>query len=101
MGRLFGSDGVRGVANAGLTCETILNIGRAAAAVLCESNPRPRVLIGWDTRASSEMMVAALTAGFCSVGADVECDAHPRGGAAHPRAGGGSRRGGGGLLHPV
>ncbi|MBE6767796.1 MAG: phosphoglucosamine mutase [Ruminococcaceae bacterium] len=72
MGRLFGSDGVRGVANAGLTCETVMNIGRACAAVLCESNPRPRVLIGWDTRASSEMMVAALTAGLCSVGADVE-----------------------------
>ncbi len=72
MGRLFGSDGVRGVANAGLTCETVMNIGRAVAAVLCESGRRPRVVVGWDTRASSEMMAAALTAGLCSVGADVE-----------------------------
>lgn len=72
MGRLFGSDGVRGIANAGLTCETVMNIGRAAGAVLCENGKRPHVLIGWDTRASAAMMVAALTAGLCSVGADVE-----------------------------
>ncbi|MBE6757052.1 MAG: phosphoglucosamine mutase [Ruminococcaceae bacterium] len=72
MGRLFGSDGVRGVANAGLTCENVMNIGRAAAAMLAADGRRVQVAVGWDTRASSEMLAAALTAGLCSVGADVQ-----------------------------
>ncbi len=72
MGKLFGTDGARGVANQELTCELALNIGRAAAFVLAkEQAKRPKVLIGKDTRASSPMLEAALTAGLCSVGADV------------------------------
>ena len=72
MGRLFGTDGARGVANRELTCELAMNIGRAAAMVLIEvEHRRPRVLIGKDTRVSSDMLEAALVAGLCSVGADV------------------------------
>lgn len=72
MGRLFGTDGARGVANTELTCETAMSIGRAAAMVLIEAeHRRPRVIIGKDTRASCDMLEAALTAGLCSVGADV------------------------------
>ena len=72
MGRLFGTDGARGVANSDLTCELALKIGRAAAMVLTESCAhKPKVLIGMDTRASSHMLAAAIGAGLCSVGADV------------------------------
>lgn len=72
MGRLFGTDGVRGIANRELTCELALGIGRAAASVLANgSRRRPVFVIGADTRASSDMLCAALTAGLCSVGADV------------------------------
>ena len=72
MGRLFGTDGARGVANAELTCELAMQIGRAAAMVLIDENKkRPRVMIGMDTRISSNMLCSAITAGLCSVGADV------------------------------
>lgn len=72
MGRLFGTDGARGVANTELSCELAMNIGRAAAMVLTDDNHcRPRVMIGMDTRISSEMLESALSAGLCSVGADV------------------------------
>lgn len=72
MGRLFGTDGARGIANLELTCELATNIGRAAAFVLATENvKRPKVLIGKDTRASSDMLEMALAAGLCSVGADV------------------------------
>lgn len=72
MGRLFGTDGARGVANTELTCELAMSIGRAAAMVLIETaGKRPTVVIGKDTRASSDMLEAALCAGLCSVGADV------------------------------
>ncbi len=72
MGRLFGTDGVRGVANEALTCELALQIGRAAAMVLTDDlRPRPRVVLGADTRMSSAMLASAVTAGLCSVGADV------------------------------
>ena len=72
MGRLFGTDGARGIANRELTCELATNIGRAAAYVLATENvKRPKVLIGKDTRASSDMLEMALAAGLCSVGADV------------------------------
>ncbi|MDE5983992.1 MAG: phosphoglucosamine mutase [Eubacterium sp.] len=73
MGRLFGTDGVRGIANESLTPELALQIGRAAAMVLIkESNSeKPTVLIGKDTRASGDMLEAALTAGFTSVGCNV------------------------------
>lgn len=73
MGRLFGTDGVRGVANTELTCELALNIGRAAAAVLSRGmRRRPVFVVGTDTRVSSDMLAAAVTAGLCSVGADVK-----------------------------
>ena len=72
MGRLFGTDGARGVANSELTCELAMKIGRAAAMVLSdEQRSRPRVLIGMDTRISSDMLESAIAAGLCSVGADV------------------------------
>lgn len=72
MGRLFGTDGARGVANSELTCELAMLIGRAAAMVLIDENKkRPRVMIGMDTRISSNMLCSAITAGLCSVGADV------------------------------
>ena len=72
MGRLFGTDGVRGVANTELTCELAFNIGRAAAAVLSRGmRRRPTFVLGMDTRISSDMLAAAVTAGLCSVGADV------------------------------
>ena len=72
MGRLFGTDGARGVANRELTCELAMQIGRAAAMVLADENiERPRVMIGKDTRMSSDMLESAIAAGLCSVGADV------------------------------
>ncbi len=72
MGRLFGTDGVRGVANEKLTCELAMEIGRAAAMVLSDSaRRRPIFVVGMDTRISSGMLSGALTAGLCSVGADV------------------------------
>lgn len=71
MGRLFGTDGARGVANRELSCELAMQIGRAAAMVLTEvTHRRPQILIGKDTRISSDMLEAALVAGICSVGAD-------------------------------
>lgn len=74
MGRLFGTDGVRGVANKELTAELALKIGRAGAYVLSkEKNGRARILIGMDTRISGPMLEAALVAGVCGVGAEVVC----------------------------
>ncbi len=73
MGKYFGTDGVRGIAGADLTCELAMKLGRGVAAVLTDrTGRRPRVLIGKDTRQSGDMLEAALTAGLCSVGADVE-----------------------------
>ena len=73
MGRLFGTDGARGVANSELTCELAMSIGKAAAMVLIKEDKgeKPTVFIGKDTRLSSDMLEGALTAGLCSVGADV------------------------------
>ena len=74
MGRLFGTDGARGVANTELTCELAMSIGKAAAMVLLDSDDngeKPTILIGKDTRLSSDMLEGALTAGLCSVGANV------------------------------
>lgn len=73
MGRLFGTDGARGIANTELTCELAMQIGRAAALVLTRHTSRkPKIIIGRDTRISSAMLEAALAAGLCSVGADAE-----------------------------
>lgn len=71
MGRLFGTDGARGLANLDLTCELAMQIGRATAMVLSANVKRPKVLIGMDTRISSEMLESSIAAGLCSVGADV------------------------------
>lgn len=72
MGRLFGTDGIRGVANTELSCELAMKIGRATATVLTdETHKKPKVLIGQDTRISSNMLENAIAAGLCSVGADV------------------------------
>lgn len=73
MGRLFGTDGARGVANVELTSELAMNIGRAAAMVLISDEvEHPTILIGKDTRLSGDMLEGALIAGLCSVGANVE-----------------------------
>ena len=73
MGRLFGTDGARGVANTELSCELAMQIGRAAAVVLTKHTSRkPKIIIGRDTRISSAMLESALAAGLCSVGADAE-----------------------------
>ncbi len=72
MGRLFGTDGIRGIANKDLTCEMATQLGRAAAFVLTnKSNRHPKVLIGKDTRLSSDMLETAMAAGLCSIGASV------------------------------
>ena len=70
MGKLFGTDGVRGVANTELTGRLAFELGRAGAYVLTkETYHTPRILVGMDTRISGDMLEAALTAGICSVGA--------------------------------
>ncbi len=71
MGRLFGTDGARGVAISELTCELAMNIGRAAALVLAkETDHAPKIIIGKDTRISGDILESALAAGICSVGAN-------------------------------
>ena len=72
MGKLFGTDGVRGIANLDLMPEDAMNIGRAGAFVLAGQlkKNKPRILIGSDTRISADMLAAALVAGLCSVGAE-------------------------------
>lgn len=76
MGKLFGTDGVRGMANMGnMTAEQALEIGRAVAYVCKEyhreKGTRPKIVIGKDTRLSGYMLETALTAGVCSMGVDV------------------------------
>ncbi|MDT7592747.1 MAG: phosphoglucosamine mutase [Pseudonocardiales bacterium] len=73
MGRLFGTDGVRGLANAELTPELGMSVAVAAARVLAERDRshRPVAVVGRDPRASGEMLEAAVTAGLASAGADV------------------------------
>lgn len=72
MGKLFGTDGVRGVANEVLTPELAMKLGKAGAYVLAkESGKRPVFLIGMDTRLSGDMLENALTAGILAMGGDV------------------------------
>ena len=72
MGKLFGTDGIRGLAGGEtLTADIALRIGQAAAAVLGRSVKRPLFLIGNDTRGSGDMLESAIAAGLCSAGADV------------------------------
>lgn len=73
MGRLFGTDGARGVANTEISCTLAMDIGRAAAMVVARDRAvkRPVFLLGHDTRISHDMLCSAIAAGLCSVGADV------------------------------
>lgn len=70
MNRLFGTDGVRGVANEFLTPELAFALGRAGASVLAAHGERRPILVGRDTRLSGSMLEEALCAGICSVGLD-------------------------------
>src|SRR2546426_4775432 len=71
MARLFGTDGVRGIANHELTGDLAYGLGRAAVVVLAErGEARPKIVVGRDTRASGEFLEAALAAGICSAGGD-------------------------------
>ncbi len=74
MTRLFGTDGIRGVANKDLTPELALRLGRAAGHVL--GGPGHRVVVGRDTRRSGRMLESALAAGLCSVGMEVRLVGH-------------------------
>lgn len=71
MGKYFGTDGVRGIANQGLTPELAYKIGRCGGVVLTGRAERPKVIIGCDTRISGAMLESALVAGLLSIGADV------------------------------
>ncbi len=73
MGRMFGTDGVRGIANTELTADLAYKLGRAGAFVLSESKDKPTILVGKDTRISGDMLESALVAGICSVGARAIC----------------------------
>lgn len=71
MGKYFGTDGVRGVANEELTPELAFKLGKAGAHVLSKSNSKPTFIIGKDTRLSGDMLEDALSAGILSVGGNV------------------------------
>jgi phosphoglucosamine mutase len=70
MGKLFGTDGVRGIANEELTCDLAFKLARAGAAVLGSGIKRPKFVLGTDTRLSSDMLESAMVAGLCSAGSD-------------------------------
>lgn len=73
MGKLFGTDGIRGVVGKNLTAAEAFRVGQAVASVLEEeTGRRPVILIGKDTRISSDMLESALMAGICDVGGDVK-----------------------------
>ncbi len=71
MGRLFGTDGVRGIANTELTPELAFKLGKVGTYVLKKENKRPVVLIGKDTRVSGDMFESALSAGILAMGGNV------------------------------
>ena len=71
MGRLFGTDGVRGIANRELTPELAFKLGKAGTFVLKKESKRPIIIIGKDTRVSGDMLENALTAGILAVGGNV------------------------------
>ena len=71
MARLFGTDGIRGLAGSELTGELAYRLGRATVIALAEHGERrPHIVVGRDTRASGEFLEAALAAGICSAGGD-------------------------------
>ncbi|MFA9556533.1 phosphoglucosamine mutase [Evansella sp. AB-rgal1] len=71
MGKFFGTDGVRGVANKELTPELAFKLGRFGGYVLTKETTKPKILIGRDTRISGHMLEGALVAGLLSIGAEV------------------------------
>lgn len=73
MGKLFGTDGIRGIVGENLTAEQAFRVGQAISTVLEEeTGHRPVIMIGKDTRISSDMLESALIAGICSVGGDTK-----------------------------
>ena len=73
MSRMFGTDGVRGIANKELSVDLAMKLGMAGAYVLAKNaDHKPLILVGCDTRISGDMLANALMAGICSVGADAE-----------------------------
>ena len=70
MSRMFGTDGIRGIANIELTADLAYALGRAGAFVLTEGTHKPKILVAKDTRISGDMLEAALVAGILSVGAE-------------------------------
>ena len=70
MGRMFGTDGVRGIANTELTARMAYDLGRAGAYVLTEGAHKPKILVAKDTRISGDMLESALISGILSVGAE-------------------------------
>ena len=73
MSRMFGTDGVRGIANTELTGEIAYKLGRAGAFVLTDGAHKPKIIVGMDTRVSGDMLEAAMVAGILSVGAQAIC----------------------------
>jgi len=73
MSRMFGTDGVRGIANTELTGEIAYKLGRAGAFVLTDGAHKPKIVVGMDTRVSGDMLEAAMVAGILSVGAEAIC----------------------------
>ena len=73
MSRMFGTDGVRGIANTELTGEVAYKLGRAGAFVLTDGAHKPKIIVGMDTRVSGDMLESALVAGILSVGAEAIC----------------------------
>ncbi|SHH31475.1 phosphoglucosamine mutase [Anaerosphaera aminiphila DSM 21120] len=71
MGKLFGTDGIRGIANLELTPELAYNVGRAAGFILSK-NKKGKILVGRDTRLSGHLLESALASGIMSIGLDVE-----------------------------
>lgn len=71
MKKIFGTDGVRGLANSELTVELAFKLGKASAYILKQKTHKKAMVIGKDTRISGDMLEAALIAGICSVGVDV------------------------------
>lgn len=71
MDRLFGTDGVRGIAGTELSCSLAYDLGRAGAHILTDGAHHPKILVGRDTRISGQMLESAMCAGICSTGATV------------------------------
>src|SRR5699024_6513929 len=71
MGKYFGTDGVRGIANKELTPELAYKLGRAAGYILTKDEEKPKVVIGRDTRISGHLLETALISGLLSIGVEV------------------------------